>query len=389
MEKNTKGFKAFLQDAKAVSPAIATLILIVVAAVAAAAIGVMVQSSQGDAGQTLSDKSAEVEGVISIKGSTTVLPINQLAAVGFMAKNPSYKVEVAGGGSTEGRMYAYMHKVDIGASSAIWPDTDTVTDGVTVPGRGLQASVVSGGAVIQDAGASATVWETKIGTGMLVIGGNINTATAGVPATGINVLSSAPGATGVTGWNATTSTVFDITYNDLRALYIAGTGTYGGVTLEAVQRQDPSGTEETFADWLGAKDSTTKQLNGSIHATIKQGNQGIRDYVGDAPATASSGRIGFVDVGFAKGGANGHEKVLAAKMNAVPNGIAGKETKGVDGKYDTESKAVSALTSPKGLARDLFYYSYGVPKGAVKMYLDYVMSPDGQEHVKNAGFFSV
>ena len=41
---NKTEIRAFLHDAKAVSPAIATLILIVIAAVAAAGVGILVQS---------------------------------------------------------------------------------------------------------------------------------------------------------------------------------------------------------------------------------------------------------------------------------------------------------------------------------------------------------
>ncbi len=372
MEKNTKGIKAFLRDVKAVSPAIATLILIVVAAVAAAGVGIITQTSQKNALDQTGNKDTSVMGTIVTKGSSTVLPISQAGAEAFMKKYPAVDMKVSGGGSTEGRMYVYTKTVDIGASSAIWPTTETVTDGVTVPGRGV--------AIIQDAGADATIWETKIGTGMIVIAGTLYNDTK-VPATGINVL-----ANGTTGWSTTIPTEFNITYADLKALYLAGAGTYGTVNLESVQREDPSGTEETFADWLGKKDSTTKQLTSDVLATPKQGNQGIRDYVAAKTAEANKGRIGFVDVGFAKGGANGNDKVIPGKMNGTANGIASKETKGVDGKYDTESKAVSGS---KGLARDLFYYSQGIPTGAVKAYLDWITGAAGQKIVQNTGFFSV
>lgn len=355
---NTKGIKAFLQDAKAVSPAIATLILIVVAAVAAAAIGVMVQSSQGDAGKTLTDKSAEVEGIISTKGSTTVLPISQLAAVGFMSTNPSYKVNVAAGGSGAGRMLVYTKSVDIGASSDPWPTTEVTTDGIKVPARK--------DAIIQDAGPDATIWETKIGTGLIVMGANINNGAV----TKINITNG--GTSDITGTSA------NITFADLKAAYESSTGilTIGTVNIQTVQRSDPGGSEEVFAAWIGLTEGG--YLPSTSGAVGAQGNQGIRDTI-----EATNNSIGFVDIGYAKGGVNGKDKVIAAKTNGV---VASKDTKGLGGTYDAASKALT--TTGKGLARDLFYYSYGVPKGSVKMFLDYIVSPAGQEHVKAAGFFS-
>lgn len=364
--KNTKGIKAFLLDAKAVSPAIATLILIVVAAVAAAGIGLIVQSSQGDTGKTLTSKSADVQGKISIKGSTTVLPISQLAAVGFMAEKPSYQVTVAAGGSGMGRMLAFTHAVDIGASSDPWPTTEKTQDGIKVPARK--------DAIIQEAGPDATVWETKIGTGMIVVAGNINN--------------------GKTRVNITTNTTPDLDESDglielNHATLQTAYGTIGTITLapsgtvvRVVQRSDPGGSEEVFAAWLLAPTALTDgyfpTTSGAVGA---QGNQGIRDYIQD-----TNNSLGFVDIGYTAGNVNGKDKVIAATMNGVK---ADKDTKGLDKAYDTASKAVSSLSEKKGLARDLYYYSYGVPKGAVKEYLDYIASPAGQEHVKAAGFFSV
>jgi len=373
--KNTKGIKAFLMDAKAVSPAIATLILIVVAAVAAAAIGVMVQSSQGDAGKTLTEKSAEVEGVISTKGSTTVLPISQLAAVGFMSTNPSYKVNVAAGGSAVGRMLAYTKSVDIGASSDPWPADEVTTDGIKVPGRGT--------AIIQDAGPDATIWETKIGTGLIVMGGNIK-LTGIAPAPDVTVTKIDIDPVTATGYDAV-SGVLTINFANLKAAYntpattlnIPATATTAAQNIEVVQRSDPGGSEEVFADWIGLVDPSSKQLPTTSVATGAQGNQGIRDYIAGKLNT-----LGFVDIGYTKGGANGKDNVIPSTMDSV---VASKDTKGLTGTYNAASKIVSGS---KGLARDLFYYSYGVPKGAVKQFLDYIVSPAGQEHVKAAGFFS-
>ncbi len=358
--KNTRNnLKQFLQDAKAVSPAIATLILIVVAAVAAAGIGILVSHSQGSSKEMLDTKTASVQGKIVSDGSTTVLPVTLLAGPAFMADSPSYTISATGGGSDIGQLDVFTKKVDIGASSSQWSDSPKPVNGITLPARK--------DAIIQEAGPSATIWETKIGTGMIVIAGNIPNATS------INVIPGAAGAS-VNGTGG-----FNITYGDLQALYVAGKLTVAGESLTAVQRSDQSGTEETFAAWLGKADGTTKQLDSTITAHGEQGNQGIRDYI-----SANKNTIGFVDVSFVQGQVNGANNVVAATQNGVK---ADSTTKGVGKTYDAASLVVNAGT--KGLARDLFYYSYGTPTGAVKAFLDFIQSSKGQDYVHQAGFFSI
>lgn len=357
MKYTKNNIKQFLHDAKAVSPAIATLILIVIAAVAAAGVGILVQSSQKNAQDQTGNKNLDVVGTIDIKGSTTVLPVTQLAAEDFMKKYPAVTISVAGGGSQTGQLDIYTKTVDIGASSSKWDVNPFTLNGITVPARK--------DAIIQEAGPDATVWETAIGTGMIVVAGNV----PGVTTINVN------NATGNTSQIA--GTVMNITDADLITAYTTGTVTVSGVALKAVQRSDPSGTEETFAKWIGLTDANS-QLSSPASVVGHQGNQGVRDAI-----AATANTIGFVDIGFAKGGVNGNDKVIPATMGGF---AASSDNKGVGGKYDTASKIT---TTGKGLARDLFYYSQGVPTGVVKAYLDYMLTPDGQKSVHDAGFFSV
>jgi ABC-type phosphate transport system substrate-binding protein len=292
-----------------------------------------------------------------------------------MADNPSYTITATGGGSNIGMLDVFTKKVDIGASSSIWPDSPTTVNGITIPARK--------DAIIQEAGPSSTIWETRIGTGMIVIAGNMKNA-SGAQVTAINVI---PGNGTSPGWNTTNPTEFDITYGDLQNLYVTGTATVGSVVLQAVQRSDQSGTEDTFSKWLGKQDSSTKQLDSTVTAIGQQGNQGIRDYISTYPTAANKGVIGFVDISFVQGQVNGANNVLAATQNYVP---ANLDNKGVGKKYDQASLTVMGSAATSGcLARDLFYYSYGVPTGAVKAYLDYILSSTGQDAVHAAGFFSI
>jgi ABC-type phosphate transport system substrate-binding protein len=369
---NKGNIKQFLSDARAVSPAIATLILIVVAAVAAAGIGILVSHSQGSSKEMLDTKTASVQGKIVSDGSTTVLPVTLLAGPAFMADNPSYTISAVGGGSDIGQLDVFTKKVDIGASSSKWSTSAKTINGITLPPRK--------DAIIQEAGPSATIWETAIGTGMIVVAANINNG--GV--TNINITNGAN--------SDVTGNSMNLTFADLTTLYKTGTVTIpSGPTLTAVQRDDPSGTEETFAAWIGSAtgneamvDGTTKQLVAASTVLGYQGNQGVREAI-----AATNNTVGFVDIGFSKGQVNGNDKVVAAKMLG---NVANTANKGVGGVYDGASKTVTGqtdTTKQKGLARDLFYYSYGVPTGAVKAYLDYIQSSVGQDQVHAAGFFSI
>ncbi len=184
-----------------------------------------------------------------------------------------------------------------------------------------------------------------------------------------------------------------IAFADLQYLYANNTGALAGV-LKPVRRSDDSGTQEVFAAWIGLQDATTKQFNSNVltnNNVIKaQGNEGIRDYISN-----TNGTIGFVDVAFSDNYGTampqGNSKVIAATMNGTQ---ATKDNRGLTlsgtlGTYNNASKTVNGAgaSGTNGLARDLYYYSYGVPTGAVKSFEDYVMSPDGQKILTNNGFF--
>jgi phosphate transport system substrate-binding protein len=41
------------------------------------------------------------------------------------------------------------------------------------------------------------------------------------------------------------------------------------------------------------------------------------------------------------------------------------------------------------IARQLYMYSNGAPQGAIKDYIDWILSPDGQAYVLELGFIPV
>ncbi len=91
MKINTKGIEAFLHDTKAVSPAIAIIILIVIATVAAGAEIPSHENAPDMASQNLT-----VNGTLNITGSTTILPIPQAAKVEFIKMYPRVVINPSG-----------------------------------------------------------------------------------------------------------------------------------------------------------------------------------------------------------------------------------------------------------------------------------------------------
>jgi phosphate transport system substrate-binding protein len=356
---NKTEIRAFLHDAKAVSPAIATLILIVIAAVAAAGVGILVQSSQKNAQDQTGNKNLDAMGTINIKGSTTVLPISQGAAEVFMKKYPAITVNIGGGGSDVGQLLAWTTtspKEDLGASSSKWSTSDKTISGILIPKRSI--------AIIQESGENAKVFESKIATGMIVLAGQTQFE--------------------VDNTTGCSDSATIVCFQSLKSAYENNTALPSG--YKVVQRSDKSGTEETFAAWIGLVNSADKQLNSIV--TGYQGNQGIRDAIAN---DATGLTIGFVDVGFTGSYLNGNAKVFAATMNGSTTKAEDKN-KGVNGPYDSASKFVTTSVDSNGnkygLSRDLFYYNQGIPVGAMKVYLDWIMTPDGQKVVQNEGFFS-
>lgn len=222
----------------AVSPIVATLVLIVVAVVGAVAVGTIMGTFSSDvadqtnAGDVAGSASAEV----LIAGSTTVQPASELLAKAYMAKKPGVKITVQGGGSGAGVTSVGMNIVDIGAASR------PVKDDEFKKYPDLKVYQIGGSAVV------------------LICSDDL--------------------------------TLTDVTRDDIKNAYENGIfeGTLASVTT-AYARAEASGTQETFLEWLGDK-------NLKLHDDIKgaTGNAGVL-----AAVAKADGAIGFVDFGYTDG----------------------------------------------------------------------------------------
>nr|QNO41800.1 hypothetical protein EABBNKNM_00015 [Methanosarcinales archaeon ANME-2c ERB4]QNO42724.1 hypothetical protein APGODIHH_00013 [Methanosarcinales archaeon ANME-2c ERB4] len=228
-------FTGMWKDTRAVSPIVATLVLVVVAITGAAAVGTIMGtfssdvSEESNTGELTSASSTE----ILIAGSTTVQPVSELLAEAYMDDHQGVKITVQGGGSGAGVSSTGMNIVDIGAAS-----------------RDVKS---------EEAAKYPNIKTHKIGGSAVVV---------------------IVHGTSIT--NATKAEVND--------LYVNGTGGSGNLSAitKIFDRSEESGTEDTFCKWVG---------NTTFHSSVegKSGNAGVLKAVEDTPNSIGFVDFGFAD----------------------------------------------------------------------------------------------
>lgn len=241
---------------------------------------------------------------ITIKGSTTVLPIAQACAEEFMNKNRGISISVQGGGSGVGIASIIDGTCDIGDASRPIKDKE------------LAKAVAKGG----DPKANVVAMD---GIAVIVH-----------PSNSINAM--------------TIKQIKDI-YTGKVSDWSAVGGSGGKIVV--ISRDSSSGTFEAFNKLALSKAKVRPD------ALLQASNQAVAQTVSRTP-----GAIGYVGLGY----------ITNAVKPVTVNGIVcSKET-------------VLKATYP--LARPLFMYTNGKPTGAVKQFIDFVLSKEGQQLVEKQGF---
>lgn len=232
--------KLLKMNENAVSPIVATLVLIVVAVIGAVAVGTIMGAFSSDVSEQVNtgDISDSSSMEILIAGSTTVQPASELLAEAYMAKKPGVKISVQGGGSGAGVTSVGMGIVDIGSASRAVKDAELANY------PNLQTHQIGGSAVV------------------LICSDDL--------------------------------TLTDVIKDDIKKAYKDDTF---GVNLTGVEtayaRAESSGTQDTFLEWLDIKEA---DLHGNV--TRATGNAGVLAAVAGAEKA-----IGFVDFGYTEGAA--------------------------------------------------------------------------------------
>ena len=244
---------------------------------------------------------------ITIKGSTTVLPIAQACAEAFMNKHPDIDISVQGGGSGVGIASIIDGTCEIGDSSRPIKDKERIK----AKEKGVQ------------------VYENVVAMdGIAVI-----------------VHPSNP--------------VKELTREQIKAIYTGKISNWPGAggkkgKIVVISRDSASGTFEAFNHLALDKervrpDSLLNASNNAVAMTVSR----------------TPGAIGYIGLGYLS------PKVKSLKVNGI------------------ESTKDNVVKGSYVLARKLFMYTNGEPKGTVKQFIDFVLSDDGQKLVDKAGFVAV
>lgn len=323
---------------KAVSPIVATLVLVVVAIAGAAAVGTIMGSFSSDVSDSASagEASAASSTELLIGGSSTVQPASEVIAEAYMDSHPGVKITVQGGGSGAGREGANIGILDIGSSSS-------AIDAMEYPD--LEVFEIGGSAVV------------LVGKNLATTGQNI---TKDELAQVYKNCSESDGVSYIDDSGAIMS------YDDLET---------AGNEVTVMQRADESGTEETFAGYIGVKDGI-KQLDSNAKQAI--GNAGVYAAV----KSSTTPTIGFVDFGF-------YDSADGVTLYGLDCAQATVTEANVTAALSVKSAGTGTSAYPTGLARNLFYCTQGTPSSVEQSYIDFAMSPGAMELIESVGYFSI
>lgn len=244
---------------------------------------------------------------ITIKGSTTVLPIAQACAEAFMNQNAAIDISVQGGGS------------GVGISSVI--DGTCHIGDASRPAKAEEIETAKGKGV--DMYENIVAWD---GIAVIVH-----------PSNGVN--------------NLTKQQIKDIYTGKISNWRDVG-GQRGPIVV--VSRDSASGTFEAFNELALDKEKVKPE------ALLNASNNAVAQTVSSTPAA-----IGYVGLAY-----------LTEAVKAIQ----------VEGVMPSKENVVNKTFI---LARPLYMYTNGAPKGAVKQFIDFVMSADGQKLVDKEGFVAL
>jgi phosphate transport system substrate-binding protein len=330
----------------AVSPIVATLVLIVVAVIGAVAVGTIMGTFSTDVSkQTNAQGAATASSThILVAGSTTVQPASILLAQDYEKAHQGIQIDVQGGGSGAGISAVGQGIADIGASSSAL----TAANMATYPD--LQPYQI---------GARAVVW----------IVNSQNQVATNVKQADLKTF-----VNGLAGSTLTTTPAAAPAIDTL------------------VQRSDASGTESTAASYAGATGSGDNAFDNVLITTKPMsGNPGV---VAEIQGNAAGNEIGFADLGYIYD-ASGALKSTASNVRVLTldgytyttgTGLRADALVAAKGKIAGTTQVVNGY--PQKLTSQLLYITNGNPSSIVKDFIKFAQSPNGGLDVQAAGDFA-
>jgi phosphate transport system substrate-binding protein len=347
-------FRKLFDNEHAVSPIVATLVLIVVAIVGAAAVGTIMGSFSSDvSSETSSDAAAAGASTqIVVGGSTSVSPLAESLKSGFEKNRPGTKIVVQEGGDSAGVAAVGMNVLDIGLISRELTHTekDKYPD--------LQTHWIGGSAVVMIGGANVTA--DYDGDDSKLTPHNIehmyeHAASGGIVDTG--------------------------NYSNLT--HSISTETLGNIKVYK-RAETRSGPEYVFSKFIAHGDG---DFIAGTNAVAVTGDQGMLEAIAGNPDG-----IGFVDFRFAL---EAEKAGLGINFIAINDEGECVMTKGcVKDTKHMQNHVKKALNGdheayPAGLLTNMYMVTDGWPSSTEALFINYAQQPSSMSLYTDAGYFSL
>jgi phosphate transport system substrate-binding protein len=346
-------------DAEAISPIVATLMLVLIAVAAASAFYIWESGWQNQQSEQLQNNDIN-SGNLVVSGSTTVNEFMNYASPAFMQNYTAIKVTVDSVGSGAGLKALEAGSADIAMISDKIASVDSTAPskypsmvGTTIAYDGI-VMIVSSGAMAAHGMTNSDFKMTQA-----IAQGIFGSATTGVPT--------------ITTWTQLAA-----------AMGFTGTVTAGSDYLMVHYRADSSGTADAFAEkMLGSKGYfATTAFSGyttstSYHFVGSNGNTGmISDVAADSKA------IGFTSYG-----------MVATSGSSVVASTYGTSTAAADqvaASTTTIKNGVNGATGGYGVTRPLILVTMGEPTTIAQQFIDFCKnSANNINFCKSTGFVSL
>lgn len=257
--------------------------------------------------------------VITVKGSDTMVNLAQKWAEVYMKENPGVSIQVTGGGSGTGVAALLNGTTDLANSSRELKESELET----AKSKGIQPKVIE---VALD--------------GLAVIVHPRNPID-----------------------NITIKQVSDIFSGKIRNWKELG-GPDMPITLYG--RENSSGTYEFFKDHVLGRDENGRQIDYATSTQVLQGTAALGEAVARDVKAVGYGGVGY----FAE---RKDVKILHVKKDENSPAISPAE----DGKVNYEA----IWSGDYSISRYLYSFTNGEPKGALKNFIDFILSEEGQNLV--------
>lgn len=351
---NNKSLRKMKKDVKAISPVVATLLLVLVAVASVTAFYLWESGWQSSQSDKLKG-SGDVQYSLTVTGSTTVNEFMNQAAPAFMNKTTNYKVTVESLGSGIGLKAIEQGTCDIGMIS----DSISAVDSTALANYpNLVGTTIGYDGVVVFIGTSAAAYHT-FGTNAFEVSAATAKAIYGTSTTVPTILTWAQLETAM-GWTAAMITADIHSADNLNVHY----------------RSDSSGTQDAFAEkYMGTKGYFATTVWSGYAANVAYnfvGSTGNTGIITDVAADHDA--IGFTSYGIFSTSAN----VKAATMNNVAPSVA------------TIKAGVSGASGGFSAVRPLILVTMGEPSGAAKVFIDFCTdATNNQKFCASTGYVSL